>query len=59
MARARTFGLGSDDETIEVEILNRASSGELFYVLYEGKKLVRHRDRLEALDEEARALLMK
>ena len=56
MARARTFGL-VDEQPIEVEIERQFGTGDLFVVLYEGRRLVRHKDRLEALDEAARALL--
>ena len=56
MAKARTFR-SDDGLTIEVEIERKFGTGELFVVLYEGRRLVRHKDRLEALDEAARALL--
>lgn len=58
MARARTFELDTG-ELIEVDILKKLDQEGLYVVLHGSKKLVRHRDRLEALDEAARLLLGK
>lgn len=52
--RALTFV--DDLPNVEVEIVKKYS-GDLFEVLYEGRRLVRHKLRLKALDDETRALL--
>lgn len=57
MARAETF---QDDETeVEVEILSTPTSTGLCKVRLGEKILVRHRDRLRPLDEEAKRILSK
>ena len=57
MARAETF---LDDKTIEVEIVTDPTVYGLCKVkTKEGKFLARHVDRLEPLDDEARAIVHK
>lgn len=54
--KARTF---SDTEQIEVELKTSPSSTGLVVCQYGDAKLVRHRNQLEPLDDEARQLLGK
>jgi len=53
---ARTF---YDDQLIEVEILSMPTSTGLVRVLWieKDKTLVRHKDRLTSINEEAKAIL--
>ena len=53
--KARTFGF--DGEIITVEVKNKPNVNGLVLLNYNGKKLVRHKDRLEPLDEECKKLL--
>lgn len=54
--KARTFGL-DEHETVEVEILSGPTSTGLFIVTDGTRKMARHRDRLEPLDEEAKGVI--
>jgi len=54
--RARTFGL-DEDERLEVEILSPPSATGLVKVRCEGKVFVRHKNRLDPMDEEAKEIL--
>ena len=56
MARARTFDLLTG-EKIEVEIEKGMGTRGLFIVVQDGKRMTRHRNQLEALDEAASDLL--
>ena len=56
--KARTFAW--DDETMDVEILSGPNANGLVIVSPDGSggaKIVRHKDRLEPLDDEARKVL--
>jgi hypothetical protein len=57
MAKARTFY--DDQSEIDVEVVWKFGTGDMYLVVYGEKKLVRHRDRLVPLDEEARQVLGK
>jgi hypothetical protein len=54
--KAKTF---FDDQQIEVTLLDKPSSTGLCRVLHGDKKLVRHRNQLEPLDDAARVALGK
>lgn len=54
--KAKTF---DDDKTVEVEVLTAPSSTGLCKVKVGERQLVRHRNQLEPLDDEARELLKK
>jgi len=56
--KALTFGL-DEHETVEVEILSGPTSTGLFIVTDGTRKMARHRDRLDPVDEEARERLRK
>lgn len=55
MPKARTFD--QDGKPVEVEVLGPPSSTGLCKVKLGEKTLVRHKDRLTALDEESKKLL--
>lgn len=56
MAKVETFN--NDGETVQGEILSGPTSTGLFTVkMPEGNIIVRHRDRLQGIDEESRKLL--
>ncbi len=57
MAKAETFY--DEKPVVEVDVVKAFGTGGMFLVEYGTKKLVRHRDRLQPLDEEARRLLRK
>lgn len=57
MPKARTFI--DDRNTIEVDVVVGPSSTGLCKVAYGSRILVRHKDRLEPLNEEARRMLGK
>ncbi len=56
-ALATTFD--GDGETIEVEIISAPNAVGLCKALHNGSKIVRHKDRLSAVNDEARSLLGK
>lgn len=56
MAKVRTFGIEENTE-IEAEIVSGPSPTGLFIINDGTRKMVRHRDRLAPIDEEAKRLL--
>ncbi len=53
--KARTFGL--DGEIIEVQVKAKPNANGLVLLEHNGKRLVRHKDRLEPIDDECKKLL--
>ena len=55
-AKAKTF-LGTEDNLVEVDVLTGPSSTGLVKLAYGSKIFVRHVDRIEPLNDSARALI--
>lgn len=56
--KAITFGVDTEGN-IEVEILSGPSPTGLFVVTDGKRKMARHRDRMEPLDDEAREVMKR